>query len=308
MNRAIVVDTSSSPNSLLQPVGVGEVSLDDRFWAPRRLINREKTIPQQYRQCEATGRIDNFRRASGQKKDSAYHGALYNDSDVYKLLEAAAWTLATDKDPALEKLIDGLIVEIAAAQQPDGYIDTFFMFDKAGERFKDLKTMHELYCQGHLMQAAVAHHRATGKTALLDVARKSADHICDYFGPKNSGKHEGVPGHPELEMALIELARHRRRKVSEAGSIFYQRPRARVDRWRSLSPGSQADSRAGSHGGACRAQCVPELRRDGSRAGAGGREAEIGDGSHLEADDVACPLHHWRTGRAGQRRSLWRRL
>src|SRR3954470_13087648 len=112
MNRAVVVDVSKSPHAALQPVGLTEVTLNDSFWAPRRVINREKTIPQQYRQCEATGRIDNFRRASGHKKDPAFHGAYFNDSDVYKVLEAAAWTLATDKDPALEKLVDNLITEI----------------------------------------------------------------------------------------------------------------------------------------------------------------------------------------------------
>ncbi|HTL28101.1 MAG TPA: beta-L-arabinofuranosidase domain-containing protein [Tepidisphaeraceae bacterium] len=216
MIRAVVVDTSKSPHAVLQPVAVNEVALGDAFWAPRRKINREKTIPQQYRQCESTGRIDNFRRASGHKKDPAFHGAYFNDSDVYKLLEAAAWTLATDKDAELEKLVDGLIAEIAAAQQSDGYIDTFFMFEKEKDRFKNLKDMHELYCQGHLIQAAVAHHRATGKTTLLDVAKKSADHICEYFGPKDSGKHEGVCGHPEIEMALMELAR-------DTGDAKYQK-------------------------------------------------------------------------------------
>lgn len=207
MNRSIVVDTTKSAFASLQPVALTDVTLTDSFWAPRRETNREKTIPQQWRQCEATGRIDNFRRASGHKQDPAFHGAFFNDSDVYKMLESAAWTLATGRDPKLEKMVDDLIGEIAAAQQPDGYIDTYFMFDKAKERFTNLRDLHELYCQGHLIQAAVAHHRATGKTTLLDVAKRSADHICDYFGPKESGKHEGVPGHPELEMALVELSR-----------------------------------------------------------------------------------------------------
>jgi DUF1680 family protein len=207
MSSPIIVDTTKSPHAALQPVGLTEVTLSDSFWAPRRQTNRERTIPQQYRQCEATGRIDNFRRASGHTQDPAFHGAYFNDSDVYKLLESAAWTLATDRDANLEKLVDGLIAEIAAAQQPDGYLDTFFMFEKTKDRFTNLKDMHELYCQGHLIQAAVAHHRATGKTTLLDGAKKSADHICDHFGPKETGKHEGVPGHPELEMALVELYR-----------------------------------------------------------------------------------------------------
>ena len=134
MNRSIVVDTTKSAFASLQPVALADVTLADSFWAPRRETNREKTIPQQWRQCEATGRIDNFRRASGHKQDPAFHGAFFNDSDVYKMLEAAAWTLATDQDPKLEKMVDDLIGEIAAAQQPDGYLDTFFMFERAGER------------------------------------------------------------------------------------------------------------------------------------------------------------------------------
>ncbi|HSH78989.1 MAG TPA: beta-L-arabinofuranosidase domain-containing protein, partial [Herpetosiphonaceae bacterium] len=163
----------------------------------------------QYRHCEETGRIDNFRRAAG-KKDIPFQGIYFNDSDVYKWLEAAAWTLATDHDPALARMVDAVIAEIADAQQPDGYLNTYFMFDKASERWSNLRDMHELYCAGHLIQAAIAHHRATGSDRLLAVACRLADHICDTFGPEEEGKQPGTDGHEEIEMALVELARETR--------------------------------------------------------------------------------------------------
>jgi DUF1680 family protein len=103
--------------------------------------------------------------------------------------------------------VDDVIAEIAAAQQPDGYLDTYYMFDKAGERWTNLRDMHELYCAGHLIQASVAHHRATGKTNLLRVAQGVADNICAIFGPEEEGKRPGTGGHEEIEMALVELAR-----------------------------------------------------------------------------------------------------
>ncbi len=203
---SVVVDTRRSPEARLQPVPVEAVRLDDRFWAPRRRINREITLPSQYHYCEETGRIDNFRRAAG-KKQIPFQGIYFNDSDIYKWLEAAAWTLAADPDPALGAMVDAAIGEVAAAQQPDGYLDTYFMFDKAGERWTNLRDMHELYCAGHLIQAAVAHHRATGSERLLEIARRLADHICNTFGPESEGKHPGTCGHEEIEMALVELAR-----------------------------------------------------------------------------------------------------
>ncbi|MDQ2732136.1 MAG: glycoside hydrolase family 127 protein, partial [Armatimonadota bacterium] len=106
--------------------------------------------------------------------------------------------------PSLEAIVDGVIDEIAAAQGPDGYLNTYFMFERAKDRWTNLQDMHELYCSGHLMQAAVAHHRATGKTSLLDVATRLADHICTVFG---SAGRPGTPGHEEVEMALVELYR-----------------------------------------------------------------------------------------------------
>lgn len=205
-SSAVIVDTSRSAHARLRPVPLTAVQLTDAFWQPRRRINREVTLPSQYRHCEETGRIDNFRRAAG-KKALPFQGRFYNDSDVYKWLEAAAWTLATEDDPALTQTMEAVIDEIADAQQPDGYLNTYFTFERAGERWSNLRDLHELYCAGHLIQAAVAHHRATGGSRLLAVARRLADHICDTFGPEAEGKKPLTDGHEEIEMALVELAR-----------------------------------------------------------------------------------------------------
>src|SRR5450432_274897 len=154
MPHNVVVDTSQSPHALLKPVPIDQVKLDDRFWSPRLKTNREVTIPSQYQQCESTHRIDNFRVASG-RKTGEFAGIYFNDSDVYKWLEAAAWSLGTNPDPQLATIVDGVIDDIAAAQQPDGYLNTYFMFDRAGERWTNLKDKHEMYCAGHLIQAAI---------------------------------------------------------------------------------------------------------------------------------------------------------
>jgi DUF1680 family protein len=202
----VVVDTSHSRYSRLRPLPLGNVRLTDAFLEPRRRLNREATLPSQYDRLEQTGRLDNFRRAAG-KKDVPFRGIYFNDSDVYKWLEAAAWTLASDLDPNLERMVNVAIGEIEDAQQPDGYLNTYFTFEKASERWTDLTHKHELYCAGHLIQAAVAHHRATGSERLLNVARGFADHICDTFGPEEEGKRLGTDGHEEIEMALVELYR-----------------------------------------------------------------------------------------------------
>ncbi|HLK60466.1 MAG TPA: beta-L-arabinofuranosidase domain-containing protein [Chthonomonadaceae bacterium] len=198
-----VVDFTRSPHAVLRPVPVNAVKLHDTFWEPRLRRNREITLPAQLRQCKETGRIDNFRRASG-RKQAPFQGLFFNDSDVYKWAEAAAYSLATHPNPKLDADLDAVIAEIAAAQQSDGYLNTYYMFERAPERFTNLKDMHEIYCAGHLMQAAVAHHRATGKTTLLTVACRLADCLYAHFGPE--GKHAAC-GHEEAEMALVELYR-----------------------------------------------------------------------------------------------------
>lgn len=210
----VVVDTTQSPHAHLKPVPLTAVSIDDGFWAPRRYLLRAATLPSQYRLLEETGRLDNFRRVSG-RVDKPFQGYFFNDSDVYKWIEAAAWTLATDPEPDLASMVDATIDEIAAAQQPDGYLNTYYAPERAGERWSNLKDMHELYCAGHLFQAAVAHHRATGSDRLLMIARRVADNICAVFGPSEEAeaplvgrpKRAGTCGHPEIEMGLVELAR-----------------------------------------------------------------------------------------------------
>jgi DUF1680 family protein len=216
--RSTIVDTSRSPHARLRPLPLDAVSLADGFWEPRQRINRGVTIPSQYRHLEDTGRLDNFRRASG-KIGGEYQGIYFNDSDVYKWLEAAAWTLAEGPDPELERMVDAAITEVEDAQRPDGYLNTYFTFEKATQRWTNFD-LHEMYCAGHLFQAAVAHFRATGSERLLDVATRFADHICDTFGAEE-GKRHAVDGHEEVEMALVELFRVTGERRYLEGALYF---------------------------------------------------------------------------------------
>ena len=201
--QTFVVDTSQSPFAKLRPVPVENVHLQDDFWAPRLQMLRDITLPSQYRLCEETGRISNFRRATGTEKGD-FQGLFFNDSDVYKWVEATAFSLASSPDQKLQGLVQGVIADIVAAQDKDGYLNTHFTFEQKKDRWSNLRDMHELYCAGHLMQAAVAYYRATDERDLLDVACRFADHIATVFGPD---KRPGTSGHPEIEMALVELYR-----------------------------------------------------------------------------------------------------
>ncbi|HOA72015.1 MAG TPA: glycoside hydrolase family 127 protein [Phycisphaerae bacterium] len=188
----------------LRPVPFTDVHIEDAFWGPRIRTNRTSTLAACLKQCEDTGRISNFSKAAG-KIPGKYEGRFYNDSDVYKVLEGAAYCLAQDRDPQLEARIDAIIDEIAAAQQPDGYINAYYTVMEPDKRWTNLCVMHELYCAGHMFEAAVAYAQATGKTKFLDVARRMADHIDGIFGP---GKRTGWPGHQEIELALVKLYRY----------------------------------------------------------------------------------------------------
>ncbi len=201
----VVVDTRHSSGARLRPVAVSAVAMTGGLLAERRETNRTVSLRTQFEQIERTHRIDNFRRAAG-KIDSDYVGVYFNDSDVYKWLEAAAWSLASTPDPELDALLDRLISEIGDSQRPDGYLNSYFARDRADERWTN-PDLHETYCAGHMFQAAVAHFRATGKTSLLDIARRYADHIGNTFGPEEEGKRFWIDGHEEVELALIELAR-----------------------------------------------------------------------------------------------------
>ena len=178
------------------------VKISDQFWAPRQKTNSEATIPHELEQCRKTGRIDNFAKAAG-LMSGEFEGIFFNDSDVYKWVEAAAYTLSTHPNPAWEAELDEVIAKIAASQQPDGYLNTYFTLVEPTKRWQNLGIMHELYCAGHLFEAAVAHYQATGKRTLLDVACRFADLIDSIFGP---GKQDGLPGHEGIELALVKLA------------------------------------------------------------------------------------------------------
>jgi len=185
----------------LSAVPFTEVQFHDVFWTPRLETNRAVSLPHNFQWCERTGRINNFAKA-GKLMDGKFEGICFNDSDVYKVLEGASYSLAAHPDPALEKTVDAVIAKIAAAQQPDGYLNTYYTLAEPGKRWTNLRDKHELYCAGHLIEAAVAHWRATGKRTLLDAAVKYADYIDSVFGPT---KRQGCPGHEEIELALIKL-------------------------------------------------------------------------------------------------------
>ncbi|RLG43467.1 MAG: glycoside hydrolase family 127 protein, partial [Thermoproteota archaeon] len=204
----LLVNTLESPWARLKPIPIEHVKIIDKFWAPRLKTLREETLPSQYNLMEETGRIDNFRRAAGKIK-GPFRGAYYNDSDVYKWVEAACLTLAYERDQKIATLLTNVIDEIVAAQDEDGYLNTYFTYEKKRLRWTNLRDMHELYCAGHLFQAAIAYHRSTGEKELLTTAVRFADHIASVFGP---GKRRGTPGHPEIEMALVELYRETRKE------------------------------------------------------------------------------------------------
>ncbi|MDE0098171.1 MAG: glycoside hydrolase family 127 protein [Truepera sp.] len=195
----------------ITPVPFTEGCFTDRFWLPRLETNRQVTIPYDFEKCEETGRIDNFAKAAG-LMEGPHKGLFYNDSDVFKVVEGAAYSLSLHPDPELEGYLDDLIQKIAGAQENDGYLYTARTIDPEAvdseqeglERWSNLRISHELYNVGHLYEAAVAHHQATGKRTLLDVALRNAELIDSVFGPD---KIRDVPGHQEIEIGLVKLYR-----------------------------------------------------------------------------------------------------
>jgi DUF1680 family protein len=205
-----------------------QVSIHDAFWSPRIRTNQKSTIEANLHQCETTGRIKNF-AVAGKLEPGQHQGLLFNDSDVYKVIEGIAYTLSTERDPELEKRTDAIIAKIAAAQQPDGYLNTYYTLVKPQERWKNIQHGHELYCAGHLIEAAVAYYQATGKDTLLMVARRLADHIATVFGP---GRRQETSGHEEIELALIKLYRVTQDKRYLDQSQFFLDVRGRADKRR----------------------------------------------------------------------------
>lgn len=193
-----------APHAQLEPVPKTAVTLTGGFWADWLETNRSRSIPATLHQCEITDRLANFERAAG-KAPGEHEGYFFNDSDVYKIIEGASDMLALGHDPKLDAALDGIIADIAAAQEPDGYLNTYYTLAEPDRKWTDIRVRHELYCAGHLFEAAVAHHEATGKRTLLEVAIRLADLIDRRFGP---GADPHPPGHQQIEMGLIRLYRH----------------------------------------------------------------------------------------------------
>ncbi|SEF16133.1 glycoside hydrolase family 127 protein [Streptomyces sp. Ag109_O5-10] len=208
------------------------VTVDGGFWHDRRATNARVSLPQGPDLLESAGNLHNLRLAAG-TAEGVFRGAYpFVDTDVYKWLEAASWQLAAEDDGSLSAEVGRIITLVAAAQQPDGYLNTWFQLVKGGARYQDLRWGHELYCAGHLIQAAVAHHRSTGRPELLDVARRFADHIDSVFGLPGSGRPvDGIDGHPEVETALVELYREtgERRYLDLAGYFVDRRGHGLLD-------------------------------------------------------------------------------
>ena len=202
--------THAASDYPFQPVPLKQVAILDGFWLPRFETNRLVTVWADFTKSEETGRISNFARA-GKLEAGGFRGIPFDDSDVYKIVEGASYTLATHPDTKLDAYLDALIAKIAAAQEPDGYLYTArtlgFIDGMTGPvRWSNEGASHELYNIGHLYEAAVAHYTVTGKRALLDVACKSADLIDKVIGPGESQRID-VSGHEEIEIGLCKLYR-----------------------------------------------------------------------------------------------------
>jgi DUF1680 family protein len=218
----------------IQNIPFNKVEVNEKFWKPRLDINTRVTIWDNFEKCEQMGQITNFEKAA-HKSGEKFVGLRFNDSDLYKIIEAAAYRLKTSPDPVLERYIDSLIELIAASQWPDGYLNTYYTLgpekidprypeetQRKRMRWTNLRYMHELYCAGHFIEAAVAYSDATGKKRILEIARRLADHIDSTFGWE---KKRGTPGHEEIELALCRLYRatHDERYLNLAKYFIDQR-------------------------------------------------------------------------------------
>ena len=194
---------------------VTAVKLEKGFWAEKQRLVRETVLPYQYSilndqlpGVEKSHALENLRLAAkaqaGEPLDEEFYGMVFQDSDVAKWMEAAAFSLAAERDPELEQRLDQVVELLERAQFPDGYLNSYFTVKRPGQRWTNLQEAHELYCAGHLMEAACAYHEATGKDRFLHIMERCADHIYQEFMQKNT---RGYSGHPEIELALMKLYR-----------------------------------------------------------------------------------------------------
>lgn len=190
----------------IREIPMNKVRIQDAFWSPRQTLMTDVTIPYMEKilrdeipGAEKSHAISNFRMAAGEETGEFY-GMVFQDSDVAKWLEAAAYSLALKWDDALSRRVDEMVALIGRCQQKDGYLNTYFTMKEPENKWKNLLECHELYCAGHLLEAAAALHEAAGKDELLHICIRLADHICDRFE-----KEEGIPGHQEIEIGLLRL-------------------------------------------------------------------------------------------------------
>jgi len=184
----------------LRPVDFSHVKITDKLWSPRLDKHAETTLAVCIDQIEnQTGRMQNFENAA--TKTGKHSGIYFDDSDVYKAMEGIAYSLINNPDPALEKKADEWIDKFAAAQEPDGYLNTYYTLTGLDKRWTDMD-YHEMYCAGHMLEAAIAYYKATGKRKFLDTSIKMVEHMMSIFGPD---KRHWVAGHQEIELALVKL-------------------------------------------------------------------------------------------------------
>ena len=206
--QAGVIDLSKSPFAKLKTVPVRAVVIQDGFWSQRRKTNLVSSIPSMHDELLAHGRMDNFLRLSG-KSAEPQKGPVYSDSDIYKWTEAVAFALQTQAQPQLRQTTGAMIRDVVAIQEPSGYLNTYYVDDRKSKRMEyDTQTTgHELYNIGHMLQGAIAYYRATGDRTLLDAGIRFVDEfLLPNYGPGENQK-AIVAGHPEIEMALVELYR-----------------------------------------------------------------------------------------------------
>lgn len=212
-----------------QELPLTQVEIQDEFWSPRLELLRSVTLPSQWEQLEAHHHLDNFRAAAG-RKPGVHLGPVFLDSDLYKWLEAGAYLLARyPEDHELAARVEEVSALIIESQMPDGYLNTYYQSFAPERRWTNLWMNHELYCAGHLIEAACALSETSGRGALLAAAQRLADHLVATFGP---GKNEGVPGHEEIELALIRLYRLTGEKKYLELARFFVQQRGRNPRFR----------------------------------------------------------------------------